>query len=106
MNNWVLETTKNLFPQELLTSEHQTTLGRLYLANDDLRLGPKFLIHINDPLDPSKIEWEHFKFISTVAMKKCAATCSVCPMGWHFPIVSPFRATLAITLMMAKAFHS
>ena len=61
MNNWVLETTKNLFPQELLTSEHQTTLGRLYLANGDLRLGPKFLIRINDPLDPSKIEWEHFR---------------------------------------------
>lgn len=57
MQAHVIEVIKSLLPKEIAATQHETTKGLLFWPNDNLRLGPRYLIRLNYPLDVSAVDW-------------------------------------------------
>ena len=53
----VIEHILSLLPEHVLATKFETTKGLLFVPNDDMRKGPRYLIKINAPLAPTDIDW-------------------------------------------------
>jgi len=54
----VIELIQSNLPSSIRKTELETTKGLLYLPNDNLRRGPKYLIRLHKPLKEEQINWD------------------------------------------------
>lgn len=57
----ILEKIRSFFSENVLASEVQTTKGLLFWPNNDPSVGPKYLVRLHFPLEPTSVDWSEME---------------------------------------------